>query len=188
MIVNICGATGQGKSEVISYLKEEGYQVETLLPTENRPKNLKEFCNSQEDLLMYRDRLIHGFLDEESSDILIIESSFIEMFVYSLLAIGINFDYKTWLNSYYEMCYKAQRKVNLVINLPLNSRESSSLPYFTARSFNILSKYYQGEVDKVTNNKSLFVPENNDGQHFTSEDICEYVKELIEINYKGFSS
>jgi predicted ATPase len=182
MIINICGANGQGKSQVLSHLKEEGYQVETLLSENISPQNTQEFCENQNQLFLYREKLIE---DHQNSDVkvpLIIESSFIDMFVYSLFVVGINFDHKQWIDQYYKKCIDLQRNVNLAINLPLNSVEDTSLPYFTANSFNVLVKHYQQEVSHHCNIISIDVESMGICEEKYFQEICDKVVGVIQKN------
>lgn len=180
MIVNLCGAAGQGKSQVLSHLKEEGYQVESLLPEPHCPKTIDEFCKQQNNLLMYREKLIEEHNKSGNSELLFIESSFIDMFVYSLLVVGISFDHKDWIDRYYQMCMESQRSVGLCINLPLNSIEDTSLPYFTANSFNVLVKHYQGEIKDSCKIIDIDVESSDKSSEQYVEKVCQRVDEVIE--------
>lgn len=182
MIINICGASGQGKSQVLSHLKEEGYQVESLFSESMRPKSVREFCSRQNDLLVYRDTLIAEYKKSNKNTPLIIESSFIDMFVYSLLIVGISSDYKEWIDQYYDLCIQAQRNVDVLINLPLNSSEDTSLPFFTANSFNVLTKHYQEEVIDSCNIVSIDVKSSDKSTEEYFEEICEQVDGVIKSN------
>jgi broad-specificity NMP kinase len=181
MIINICGAWGQGKSQVLAYLKEQGFQVELLLPELTKPRNMQEFCNFQNDLLIYRDRLIKEHKDSNTNNILIIESSFIDMLIYSLLVVGITFDHNEWIDHYYELCMENQKKVDLAINLPVKHLENFALPRFAVESYDILLKHYQNKIDSCKVH-DIHLEYKNPEEY--TEQVCEEVHKIIQDTYE----
>jgi len=96
MIYSFSGPPGQGKSEAISFFQEEGFLT---IPTKRADymTSISEFQSIQEETLENKFFTISEFPDDMS---LIVESSFVDMFIYSMLILGVHYDHSTWLKGF----------------------------------------------------------------------------------------
>lgn len=168
MIVSLAGAMGQGKSEAISFLKENGYSVEPLnrIATCN---SMMEFCNAQDELLKGRETVMDRV---EKSELLIVESSPIDMLVYSVMVHGMNHDYSEWLKDFYNRAVALQEKVDHTFFLPTDSSRCTSK---TLDAFDILSNHYH----RISNSQVTYLY----FEHSPEEDEitrCESILDTIE--------
>lgn len=125
MIVGITGTQGQGKSTTISelekssdrfvganiqsarnLLKHWGYTLEEV----NKYPPLK--VKFQEELYfrhyddICRENYTHG-----SDSTLLVERTFVDIFVYAIVTLGALNEYSNWLDEYYEKCMDAQAQL-----------------------------------------------------------------------------
>jgi hypothetical protein len=109
---------------------------------------LDQVNNSPELTIQFQDEIIRRkYNDEqearETSDIWFTERSFVDLWVYSLLALGNNNNHSGWLDKYYIRCMQLQQSYDLVY-------------YLTAGHFSIQhdgvrgsSNHYSKMVDTV---------------------------------------
>jgi len=138
MIYSFSGPPGQGKSEAISFFQEEGFLT---IPTKRADctTSIVQFQKIQEEILDDK----FAIISERSNDLpLIIESSFVDMFIYSMLILGVHYDHSTWLNSFYNKCIHYQKIIDLTILFPYIQRENQGMNEFSAESFYILAEHY----------------------------------------------
>lgn len=138
MIYSFSGPPGQGKSEAISFFKEEGFLT---IPTERADytTSIAEFQAIQEKTLEDKFTTLSDFPDDMS---LIVESSFIDMFIYSTMILGIHYDHSTWLKSFYDKCIRYQEIIDVTVLFPYISGENQAMNEFAAESFHILAEHY----------------------------------------------
>lgn len=165
MIISIDGPMGQGKSETLSSLQEESYSV-CFLP-KSREISMKHFCQQQDILLSDRINYLSEFSNTGAQ--VIIESSFVDMFVYSLIMIGFKYEYSDWLDDFYDKCALAQQKyIDHVIMLPVSEGDHLSMAVNTAEAFYLISSAIH---EDISNSIHYFTEENRN-----IENIVEHVR------------
>ena len=155
MIISIDGATGQGKSEVLSALQEEGYTV-CYLP---KMDGVTEFKAHQERLLAERIEKINA-ANERGED-LIVESSFSDIIIYTLFTVGLDYNHVEWIDDFCDRCNAATVMVDHTLLLPPStsdiSRWFASVCYELAdwyhddRPYSIVGLVYDDVIEDVKN-------------------------------------
>lgn len=113
MLVAIGGAQGTGKTTTLNAIASRGYHVierktaRSLLT--DWGVSLKEVNANQELTVKFQDELLERKFQDEASvaindEICFTERSFVDLFVYALIAVGKNNDYSDWINQYYTRC------------------------------------------------------------------------------------
>jgi hypothetical protein len=126
MIISISGAQGQGKSTILSSVKELGYDVienktaRSILSdwgmTLDQVYLDKPLCVKFHDEILNRhDTYCAPFYDSKS--ISFIERSFADIFSYALAVLGPHNQYSNWLNEFYDQCLEKQTKMSGVMYL-----------------------------------------------------------------------
>lgn len=125
MLAGLSSSQGQGKTTVLSSLREYGVSV---IPVNTARAILKEWQITLSDLerdpsmrIKFQDRLISdhydALLQTDSTSIKLVERTFADIFVYTLLSLGAFNEYSSWLDEYYEQCKEYQRAFSKVILL-----------------------------------------------------------------------
>ncbi len=117
-IIAISSSQGAGKTTCLSILKQRGYRIVerktsrsilqdwnvSLSDVNNNPELTIKF---QEEILARK--LIDDQVYAETDEVVITERSFVDLFTYSLVALGHNNIYSDWLDQYYRECMTAQQ-------------------------------------------------------------------------------
>lgn len=126
MLIGLSSSQGQGKTTVLSSLREYGVSI---IPINTARSILREWSISLSDLerdpdmrIKFQDRLIsdhHKALLESDSRIntTLVERTFADIFVYTLLSLGAFNEYSSWLDEYFEKCKEYQKAFAKVILL-----------------------------------------------------------------------
>ncbi len=143
MLIGISSSQGQGKTTVLSSLREYGISV---IPINTARSILGEWGVSLSDLerspdlrIKFQDRLIkdhHLSLKETDGghSTVLVERTFADIFVYTLLSLGAFNEYSKWLDEYYEQCKEYQKIFDKVILL--EGRDSTDVENDGVRSTN----------------------------------------------------
>jgi predicted ATPase len=126
-MIAISGSQGSGKSVIVSKLKELGY---TTVERKTSRSILSDWgvqldqVNSNAELtIKFQEEILKRKLadDSISSDdgkvVAFTERSFVDLWTYSLVALGSNNQYSDWLDQYYRKCIKAQQVYSKVYYL-----------------------------------------------------------------------
>lgn len=133
MIVGISSAQGQGKSTVLSSLKEMGYSVVSINTAREVISewgtSLSEIESDPEMRVQFQNEILDRHLAainkiENDNDVHFVERTCVDMFVYTVLSLGVFNEYDTWLKSYYEVCKKSQEVFDKVVLLEGLSTET----------------------------------------------------------------
>ena len=133
MLITVGGAPGQGKSELLASLQEESYNVH-LLPKTTRDVN-ESFCDFQDELLEDRIRLVEDNL--VAPEDIIFEGSFLDMFVYSLFTVGLNYEFNEWLDRFYTKCSNAQEAL-IDFSIIIKNNDDMVISSNASYAFNII--------------------------------------------------
>ena len=126
MIVCVTGTQGQGKTHLLNQLKTIGYNVRyntTARDTLSEQHiTLEEVYTNPNLSISFQNEILKKQIefDKEfnaSNEIYLSERSYIDIFVYALMAVGRLNKFDTWLQTYYEKCLKAQQACGGVIYL-----------------------------------------------------------------------
>ena len=143
MLIGISSSQGQGKTTVLSSLREYGVSV---IPVNTARTILSEWGVTLSDLerdpplrIQFQDRLIkdhYAALKESSTSVapVLVERTFSDIFVYTLLSLGAFNEYSEWLDEYYEKCKEYQNVFDKVILL--EGRDSTDVESDGVRSTN----------------------------------------------------
>jgi len=142
MLIGLSSSQGQGKSTVLSSLREGGYEV---VPLNTARVILSDWNISLSDLerdpplrIKFQDRLIREHFDALTGLVcngpVFVERTFADIFTYTLMSLGAFNEYSEWLNSYYEKCKEYQGVFDAVVLL--EGRESSDVENDGVRSTN----------------------------------------------------
>lgn len=145
MIYSIAGVQGQGKSEAISFFQEESFLVIPMKKTSDS-SSIENFKLAQEQLVYDK---LDAINNAPSGVDIIMESSFIDVFVYSLMLMGVHYDHSIWLDKLYERCCTAQQAIELTIMFPFTDTTNISMNKHAAESFQILSMHYHKKCECV---------------------------------------
>jgi predicted ATPase len=118
MLYAISGSQGSGKTTLLELLKQLGYRTverktsRSILQDWN--VSLSEVNNNHELTIKFQDEILkRKFEDEkqyiESKEIVFTERTVVDLWVYSLIALGKDNQYSDWLNNYYAQCLAIQR-------------------------------------------------------------------------------
>ena len=118
-IIALSGAQGQGKSTVLSSLKEEGEATVDLKTSRSILNDwgytLTEVNGYIPLKIKFQNTLFNlhytslDSINQDYSGPVFVERSFADIFVYALVSVGPFNEYSNWLNEYYEKCKEAQR-------------------------------------------------------------------------------
>lgn len=143
MLIGISSSQGQGKTTVLSSLREYGV---TVMPVNTARSILADWGVTLSDLernpdlrIKFQDRLIKDHYDalkQKKGTIapVLVERTFADVFVYTLLSLGAFNEYSQWLEEYYEMCKEYQKVFDKVILL--EGRDSTEVESDGVRSTN----------------------------------------------------
>lgn len=126
MIIGISSSQGQGKSTIISSLHERGYNViqshtsrkildEWGISLPEIESNTKLRVKFQEEVFLRHYELIRKY--NERNGVYIIERTFLDIFSYTLISLGLYNEFSSWLDEYYHKCKNAQSLFSLTFVL-----------------------------------------------------------------------
>lgn len=123
MLISVGGSQGSGKSTLLAEL-EKSYPVVRRKTSrsilEDWGVSLYEVNNNHDLTVKFQEEILTRKLNDEaaavsSTEIHFTERSFIDLFVYSLVALGKDNQYSDWLDAYYTRCLEAQQTHNGVV-------------------------------------------------------------------------
>lgn len=185
MLVGISSSQGQGKTTVLSSLREYGVNV---IPVNTARSILAEWGTSLSDLernpdlrIKFQDRLITDHyaalqLAGGRQTTVLVERTFADVFVYTLLSLGAFNEYSAWLEEYYNKCKEYQKVFDKVILL--EGRDSTDVENDGVRSTN------QHFVTVVQHSINHFVYEMSELKssiiHINTPDHKERIDEILK--------
>lgn len=174
MIICLTGTQGQGKTYLLNQLKEKGHNVrfnttarevlaEHHITLEEVYTNPNLSINFQDEIL--NRQIAYDAKLCEAAEIYVSERSYIDIFVYALMAVGRLNKYESWLQDYYDKCLDAQSKCGGIIYIygrkftPKNDGVRSTSKLF-ADSVDVVMDHHLKQLPKETQ-KVLRVDDNN---------------------------
>lgn len=127
MLFAVSGSQGSGKSTVIQRLKELDYKVierktsRSIL--DDWGVTLSEVNNNRELTVKFQMEILARKMQDEkhavtSNEIWFTERSYLDLFVYALIAIGKDNEYSQWITHYYNSCKAAQKSYREIYYIP----------------------------------------------------------------------
>lgn len=187
MLIGISSSQGQGKTTVLSSLREYGVSVipvntaRTILSEWN--KTLSDLERDPELRIKFQDLLIlehyKSLSNINGTANVLVERTFADIFVYTLLSLGAFNEYSTWLDDYYEKCREYQEVFDKVILL--EGRDSTEIENDGVRSTNQhFGKVVQNRIkhyvfDMLNQDKVIYV---------NTSDHEERIKQIIEAIHR----
>lgn len=191
MIFSISGARGQGKTTVISSLREEGFNV-----IENKTargilsdwdKTLSEVYSNKLLAIHFHEEILRRHSDlcslyENSEQVFFLERSFADIFSYANSIIGPYNEHSEWLYDFYHEC--AQSQTSLAAAIYLTGREyvpeddgvrSVNRFYAETIDFSIKKRLY--EFSDMTNTHCVFTV-NSPSNEVRVQTIIDIVKSI----------
>jgi len=163
VIVTLSGTPGNGKNQIISGLKEYGYNVVSKKGADGTMRGqftlMKNYRTQMEMCLKY----------ESDEEICIFESSFVDMIVYTALWIGIYDDNMEELKSIREKCIDYQ---NQYVDLNFNLYSDTSDTTYYNENWNAIANLYYG--------KKVQIPYLLNGSKSVEYNIKEIIEEIEE--------
>ena len=152
MLYSLAGSQGTGKSTILNELVAKGYRVIERKTSRSILSDwgvtLSEVNNDRELTVKFQDEILQRKFDDEreaasSQDVWFTERTYMDLFVYALVAIGKDNEYSDWLNNYYERCVEKQEYYNHIFYLPSG--------HFNAVDDGVrgINKHYQQMVDET---------------------------------------
>jgi predicted ATPase len=126
MIISISGAQGQGKSTVLSSLKDRGFNV-----IENKTArsiladwqmNLSQIYKDHSLTISFHEEIVRRHSDlcekyQDETEVYYVERSFADIFAYASTVLGPYNEHNDWIESFYEECAASQASFAAVIYL-----------------------------------------------------------------------
>lgn len=127
MLFSVSGSQGSGKSTVIQRLKELDYKVierktsRSIL--DDWGVTLSQVNNDHELTVKFQMEILTRKIQDEkhattSDEIWFTERSYMDLFVYALIALGKDNEYSDWLTHYYNSCKTAQKTYREIYYIP----------------------------------------------------------------------
>ena len=168
MILGISASQGQGKSTVLSSLKEEGYEVIrsqtsrqilqewgiSLSDVDNNPKLRQKF---QEEIIDKHYAVLKGHV--ECDEVFFIERTFADIFSYTLLSMGVYNEYSEWLNCYYNRCVEYQKlfsKIFFLTGLNFNKVEYDGVRSVNSHFSSVVETTIKSYLLKMENDNGIY--------------------------------
>lgn len=126
MLLAVSGSQGAGKTTVLTELAKLGFKVIERKTSRSILSDwgvtLAEVNNNHDLTVKFQEEILARKLEDEafavdSPDVWFTERTFIDLFVYALVALGKDNEYSEWLNGYYKKCKSAQELYNAVFYL-----------------------------------------------------------------------
>lgn len=189
MIIGISGSQGRGKSFLIKEMKKRGHHTIDSSTTrsvlkdynvtlDEANKNLSLKKEIQREVLNRHSSLIEEY--SKSNNVILIERTFADIFVYTLLSFGLFNEHDEWINAYYTKCKEAQQYIDQVIYLtgrdytPENDGVRSTNK-FMAKAVDGLIEHYSYDMSGT---KCITLTEPSiDGRVELLECIIEHIKQ-----------
>lgn len=125
MLYAISGSQGCGKTTTINALSSFYNQITRKTSRSilaDWGVSLSQVNNDRELTIRFQDEILRRKLHDEAialntKDVYITERTYVDLFVYALVAIGKDNEYSDWLNAYYHKCVDAQKTYDAVFYL-----------------------------------------------------------------------
>lgn len=174
MIVGISSAQGQGKTTLITSLSELGYNI---VPTHTARTILEEWGVTLPDVesdirlrMAFQEEIVHRHYNTilekavktDEQGVFVVERTFIDIFVYTVLSVGLYNEYSEWLDEYFEICKNYQEIFDNVVFLSglMNVADDG------VRSTNI---HFRGVIDSAIQ-RYIYMGGKFDNVHAISEE------------------
>lgn len=117
MIIAVSGSQGSGKTTLLNGLSQRGYSVIERKTSRSILSDwgvtLSEVNNHPNLTVRFQNEILKRKIADEreaaiSNDVFLTERSMADLWVYSLVALGKDNEYSSWLDDYYEQCKEAQ--------------------------------------------------------------------------------
>lgn len=125
MLYAISGSQGCGKTTTINALPSHYKQITRKTSRSilaDWGVTLSQVNNDRDLTIKFQDEILARKLADEAvavgtEDVYITERTYVDLFVYALVAIGKDNEYSDWLNEYYRKCVEAQKTYDAVFYL-----------------------------------------------------------------------
>lgn len=126
MLVAVSGSQGAGKTTLLNELSNSGYAVidrktsRSILSDWN--VTLSQVNNDRDLTIKFQEEILsRKYQDElvamEGDQVFFTERTYVDLFVYALVAIGKDNEYSDWLDRYYDKCMECQKSYQGVFYL-----------------------------------------------------------------------
>jgi len=185
MIIGIMGSQGCGKSTVINELAKRGFL--TILRKTSRSilsdwgVSLSEVNNNHNLTIKFQDEILSRKIKDDfsvkSDEIMFTERTFVDLFTYSLIALGKDNEFSDWLDQYYHGCRQAQHHYDLVIYL---SRGTWDIEHDGVRGS---GQHYSALVDHTMRYLLKQMNEKSNVHYIDTPVLSERIEQIEQIVY-----
>jgi len=126
MLIAISGSQGSGKSTILKRIKDLGFNTVERKTSrsilDEWGVTLQQVNNDYELTIRFQEEIIERKRTDElesitSSNLFFTERTFADLFSYSLITLGKDNSFNTWLNTYYTKCMKYNQGYSLAFYL-----------------------------------------------------------------------